>query len=101
MQAYEKGIKAGDTRMLLAPDSEFFKYFNDPTGGTPPPEADAKRMSDLLVASGSVLVIEGLLWALAAAAAAATARGGGEHARAEPAHRRGCGRCGGSRASCG
>jgi membrane protease subunit HflC len=30
MQAYEAGIKPGDTRMLLAPDSEFFKYFNSP-----------------------------------------------------------------------
>ena len=31
MQAYEAGIKSSDTRMLLSPDSEFFKYFNDPT----------------------------------------------------------------------
>jgi membrane protease subunit HflC len=35
MQAYETGIKA-DTRMLLAPDSEFFKYFNNPNGGNSP-----------------------------------------------------------------
>ena len=35
MQAYETGIKA-DTRMLLAPDSDFFKYFNSPNGGNPP-----------------------------------------------------------------
>jgi membrane protease subunit HflC len=34
MQAYEAGIKPGDTRMLLAPDSEFFKYFNNPTAGS-------------------------------------------------------------------
>ncbi len=34
MQAYETGIKA-DTRMLLAPDSDFFKYFNNPNGGNP------------------------------------------------------------------
>jgi membrane protease subunit HflC len=32
MQAYEQGMKAGDTRMLLAPDSEFFKYFSNPLG---------------------------------------------------------------------
>lgn len=32
MQAYEAGLKAGDTRMLLAPDSEFFRYFVDPSG---------------------------------------------------------------------
>lgn len=35
MQAYEAGIKAGDTRMLLSPDSEFFRYFNTPSGGAP------------------------------------------------------------------
>ena len=32
MQAYEASLKAGDTRMLLSPDSPFFRYFNDPTG---------------------------------------------------------------------
>ena len=33
MQAYEAGIKSGDTRMLLSPDTEFFKYFSNPNGG--------------------------------------------------------------------
>lgn len=33
MQAYEKGMSPGDTRMLLSPDSEFFEYFNNPQGG--------------------------------------------------------------------
>jgi modulator of FtsH protease HflC len=33
MQAYEQGIKPGDTRMLLSPDSEFFKYFTNPNSG--------------------------------------------------------------------
>ena len=32
MQAYEQGIKAGDTRMVLSPDSEFFRYFSNPSG---------------------------------------------------------------------
>jgi len=32
MQAYEAGMKHGDTRMLLRPDSEFFRYFVDPSG---------------------------------------------------------------------
>jgi len=40
MQAYETGLKAGDTRLVLSPDSEFFRYFNDPagrgSGGTAP-----------------------------------------------------------------
>ncbi|HZT46878.1 MAG TPA: protease modulator HflC, partial [Hyphomicrobiaceae bacterium] len=47
MQAYEQGIKPGDTRMLLAPDSEFFKYFSNPSGsGDAPagqPGAQPKR----------------------------------------------------------
>ena len=30
MQAYEQGMKSGDTRMLLTPDCEFFRYFNNP-----------------------------------------------------------------------
>jgi membrane protease subunit HflC len=32
MQAYESSLKAGDTRFLLSPDSQFFQYFNDPAG---------------------------------------------------------------------
>ena len=32
MQAYEAGLRANDTRMVLKPDSEFFRYFVDPSG---------------------------------------------------------------------
>jgi membrane protease subunit HflC len=32
MQAYEGGLKPNDTRMLLKPDSDFFRYFVDPSG---------------------------------------------------------------------
>jgi membrane protease subunit HflC len=32
MQAYEAGLRANDTRMLLKPDSEFFRFFVDPSG---------------------------------------------------------------------
>jgi membrane protease subunit HflC len=32
MQAYEAGLKHGDTRMILKPNSEFFRYFGDPSG---------------------------------------------------------------------
>jgi membrane protease subunit HflC len=32
MQAYETGLKHNDTRMVLKPDSEFFRYFVDPSG---------------------------------------------------------------------
>lgn len=33
MQAYEEGLKTSDTRMVLSPNSEFFRYFNSPMGG--------------------------------------------------------------------
>ena len=32
MQAYEAGLRPNDTRMLLKPDSEFFRFFVDPSG---------------------------------------------------------------------
>ncbi|MBI3435265.1 MAG: protease modulator HflC [Proteobacteria bacterium] len=32
MQAYEAGLKSSDTRMVLRPDSDFFRYFSDPSG---------------------------------------------------------------------
>jgi membrane protease subunit HflC len=32
MQAYEAGLRSGDTRMVLKPDSEFFRYFASPSG---------------------------------------------------------------------
>src|SRR6476646_789946 len=32
MQAYENGLRHNDTRMLLQPDTEFFRYFVDPAG---------------------------------------------------------------------
>jgi modulator of FtsH protease HflC len=32
MTAYENGLKSNDTRFLLRPDSEFFKFFGGPSG---------------------------------------------------------------------
>ncbi len=32
MQAYEQGLRASDTRLVLRPDSDFFRYFGDPSG---------------------------------------------------------------------
>jgi len=32
MQAYETGLRHNDTRMLLKPDSDFFRFFLDPSG---------------------------------------------------------------------
>jgi modulator of FtsH protease HflC len=36
MQAYETGLKANDTRLVLRPDSDFFKYFGNPAGKETP-----------------------------------------------------------------
>jgi membrane protease subunit HflC len=40
MQALEAGLKHGDTRMVLKPDSEFFRYFADPSGK---PRAETRK----------------------------------------------------------
>jgi membrane protease subunit HflC len=48
MSAYEQGLKGNDTRFLLRPDSEFFRFFGDAAGKprTPPaPAAAAPRPS--------------------------------------------------------
>ena len=34
MTAYENGLKSNDTRFLLRPDSEFFKFFSNPSGAS-------------------------------------------------------------------
>ncbi|MGL4322964.1 MAG: protease modulator HflC [Beijerinckiaceae bacterium] len=41
MQAYETGLRGGDTKMILSPDSDFFRYFNDPSGKRAQPAAPA------------------------------------------------------------
>jgi membrane protease subunit HflC len=38
MQAYEQGFKPGDTRLVLSPNSDFFKYFDNPSGAPIPPK---------------------------------------------------------------
>ncbi len=45
MQAYEQSIKQGDTRLVLSPNSEFFRYFGDATGNRarPQPAPEAPR----------------------------------------------------------
>ena len=39
MQAYEAGLRSGDTRLVLRPDSDFFKYFGNPAGKEVPKNA--------------------------------------------------------------
>jgi modulator of FtsH protease HflC len=44
MTAYENGLKSSDTRFLLRPDGDFFKYFGSSSGsrpGAPAPSASA------------------------------------------------------------
>jgi membrane protease subunit HflC len=43
MQAYEASMKSSDTRLLLRPDSEFFRYLVDPSGKAPPSSTPAAR----------------------------------------------------------
>jgi len=40
MQAYETGLRHNDTRMVLRPESDFFRYFADPAGK---PREDGKK----------------------------------------------------------
>ena len=35
MQAYETGLKSNDTRMIMSPNSEFFRFFGQPSGIRP------------------------------------------------------------------
>jgi membrane protease subunit HflC len=39
MQAYATGLRPGDTRMVMSPDSEFFRFFGTPTGKAAPTAA--------------------------------------------------------------
>lgn len=52
MQAYEEGLKAEGTRLVISPNSEFFEYFNAPGGlrvpagsGSTPSEGGTARTS--------------------------------------------------------
>ena len=42
MQAYETGLKGGESRIVMSPKSDFFRYFTTPTPTeTPTGDADA------------------------------------------------------------
>ena len=43
MQAYETGLKGSDTRLVISPSSDFFRYFSDPQGRTPATPAARTR----------------------------------------------------------
>lgn len=42
MQAYLAGLKPGDTRMVMSPDSEFFRFFGTPAGHPAPATSSVK-----------------------------------------------------------
>jgi membrane protease subunit HflC len=47
MQAYETGLRPNDTRLVIKPDSEFFRFFGNPAGtGFTPREAPTPGDSD-------------------------------------------------------
>jgi membrane protease subunit HflC len=43
MAAYETSLKSGDTRFVLKPDSEFFRFFNSSNGTLPTPAAPSPQ----------------------------------------------------------
>jgi modulator of FtsH protease HflC len=43
MQAYDKSMQRGDTRLVLKPDSDFFRYFSDPAGQQQPGAQNAAK----------------------------------------------------------
>ena len=45
MQAYDKSMQRGDTRLVLKPDTDFFRYFSSPSGQTPPGAANSPAAS--------------------------------------------------------
>jgi modulator of FtsH protease HflC len=45
MQAYERSMDHSDTHLVLRPDTDFFRYFNDPSGKAPEPGAAAAQGS--------------------------------------------------------
>jgi modulator of FtsH protease HflC len=46
MQAYEAGLRSGDTRLVLRPDSDFFKYFGNPDGRETPKDTNKDTAKD-------------------------------------------------------
>ncbi len=52
MQAYEAGLRPNDTRFVIRPDSDFFRFFSDPSGKQPAPAAPAGPASGQSAAPG-------------------------------------------------
>lgn len=46
MQAYETGLKGSETRLVISPNSDFFRYFSDPQGRSPTSAPRAGKAGD-------------------------------------------------------
>lgn len=53
MRAYEVSMNSGDTRLVISPNSEFFRYFNSPTGGEDPRVLPDPRTAQSLPSLGT------------------------------------------------
>jgi modulator of FtsH protease HflC len=53
MQAYERSMQRGDTHLVLKPDSDFFRYFGDPSGKMQPDSAAAPGAAGSAAAAGA------------------------------------------------
>ncbi|MBO1021594.1 protease modulator HflC [Methylobacterium sp. SD274] len=54
MQAYETGLKGPETRLVINPNSDFFRYFNDPQGRPPATAPRASGSADAAPTTGTV-----------------------------------------------
>ena len=53
MQAYERSMQQSNTHLVLRPDSDFFRYFGDPSGKSPPDGAAVSSTPVAPVAPGA------------------------------------------------
>ncbi|MBX9741322.1 MAG: protease modulator HflC [Beijerinckiaceae bacterium] len=58
MQAYETGLKGGDTRLIISPNSEFFRFFGQ-SSGIRPPAANANGAPEAPAGSPQAQVNQG------------------------------------------
>lgn len=53
MQAYETGLKGPDTRLVISPNTDFFRYFSDPQGHGVPQSGAGRPGQDPAATTGS------------------------------------------------
>ncbi len=55
MQAYETGLKGPDTRLVISPNTDFFRFFSDPKGQTGQAPANGRPGQDPAATTGSTV----------------------------------------------